>query len=111
MAIVCQDYTVGIHVKSMKKWFLHDPDNFHFALFLTLQLEPASEMLFLIRHILSVNEKLPPLKFRYFENYIISFKTFSLNHDSVQSRIDSLTLNRSSSPGTIEHVLHVQCDF
>ena len=58
-------------------------------------------------HILSVNEKLPPLKFRYFENYKISFKNCSFNHDSGQQQIDLNTFNSSTSPGTMVHVQHV----
>ena len=56
-------------------------------------------------NILSV--KLPPLKFRYFEEYKISFKNCSFIHDSGQQQIDSETFNRSTSPGTMVHVQFV----
>ena len=55
-------------------------------------------------HILSVNEKLPPLKFRYFEKYKISFKHCRFIHDSDQHKIDLETFNSSTSPGTMVHM-------
>ena len=55
-------------------------------------------------NILSVNEKLPPLKFRYFEKNIISLK----NCSSGQHQIDLETFNSSTSPGTMVHVQHMQ---
>ena len=58
--------------------------------------------------ILSVNEKLPPLKFLYFEKYKVSFKNCSFIHDSDQQQIDLETFNSSTSPGTMVHVQHVQ---
>ena len=60
------------------------------------------------KSILSVNEKLPPLKFRYFEKYEISFKHCSFIHDSGQYQIDLEIYNSSTSPGTMVHMQHVQ---
>ena len=56
------------------------------------------------KNILSVNKKLPPLKFRYFEKYKISFKNGSFIHDFVRQQIDLQTFNNSTSLGTIVHV-------
>ena len=42
---------------------------------------------------LSDNEKLPPLKFRYFEKYEISFETFNVIYDYDQPEINLVTLN------------------
>ena len=59
-------------------------------------------------NILSVNEKLPPLTFRYFEKYKISFNSCSFINDSGQQQIDLETFNSSASPGTMVHVQRVQ---
>ena len=56
----------------------------------------------------SINEKVPPLKFRYFEKYKISFKNGSFINDSGQQRIDLETFNSSTCPGTMVHGQHVQ---
>ena len=62
----------------------------------------------LLGHILSVNEKLPPLKFQYFEKYKISFKHCSFIHVSGQPHIDLETFNSFTSLGTTVHEQHVQ---
>ena len=59
-------------------------------------------------YILSINEKLPPLKFQYFGIHKNSFKTFSFIDDSGKRQIDLVTLNSSTSPGIMGHVVHVQ---
>ena len=60
------------------------------------------------QNILSVNEKLPPLKFRYFEKCKISFKHCSFIHDSGQQPIDLEAFNSSTNTGTMVHVQQVQ---
>ena len=60
------------------------------------------------QNILSVNEKLPPIKFRYFETYKISFKSFSFIYDSGQQQIDLETFKSSTNLGTMVHMHHVQ---
>ena len=60
------------------------------------------------RDALSVNEKLPQLKFRHFEKYKLSFKKCKLIHDSGQQQTDLKTFNSSTSYGTMMHVHHVQ---
>ena len=59
-------------------------------------------------YILSVNEKLPPLKLRYFEKYKISFQNCSFIHDSGQQHIDLKTFNSFINLRTTVHVQHVQ---
>ena len=58
--------------------------------------------------ILSVIEKLPPLKFRHFEKYKISSKHCKLFQDPGQQQIDLETFNSSPNPETMVHVQHVQ---
>ena len=65
-------------------------------------------MIHRVLNILSVNEKLPPIKFRYFETYKISFKNYSFIFDSGQQQIDFETFKSSTSLGTMVHVYHVQ---
>ena len=59
-------------------------------------------------YILSVNEKLPSLKFQYFEKYKISSKHCSFIHESGQPHIDLEIFNSSTSLGTTVHEQHVQ---
>ena len=58
--------------------------------------------------VLRVNEKLPSLKFRYYEKYKISFKHCSFIHDSGQQQIDLETFNSFTNLGTMVHVQHIQ---
>ena len=59
------------------------------------------------KNIHSINEKLPLMKFRYFENYrrhLDSYFTFRVS-DQLQIRLKQL--NRSPSPATREQLLYV----
>ena len=58
-------------------------------------------MLLLVLSILSVNEKLPPLKILYFGKYKISFKNCSFIHDSGQQQIDLVIFNSSTATRAI----------
>ena len=57
--------------------------------------------------ILSVNEKLPVLKVRYFGNYTIQLDGYFFNHVSGQLRTGLEQNTSSTSPGTMVHVMHV----
>ena len=62
-------------------------------------------------YILSVNEKLPVLKFRYFGKYTIQLDGFFCNHVSGQRRTGLEKNTSFTSPGTIVHVMHVLFEF
>ena len=57
--------------------------------------------------ILSVNEKLPVLKFRYFRKYTIQLDGYFCNHVSGQRRTGLEKNTISTRPGTMVHVMHV----
>ena len=60
-----------------------------------------------LARILSVNEKLPVLKFRYFGKYTIQPDHFFGNHVSGQRRTGSEKNTSCTSPGTMVHVMDV----
>ena len=68
-------------------------------------LYPSEAPIRQIQDILSVNEKLPVSKFRYFGKYIIQVFGYCKVHVSGQ-RHDSYT-----GPGTMVHVMHVHFIF
>ena len=70
--------------------------------------DPLIKMMAL-RNKLKVNEKLPPIKFRYFETYKISFKNCSFIYDSGQQQIDLEIFKNSTSIGTMVHVCRHTC--
>ena len=59
------------------------------------------------RDILSVNEKLPVLKFRYVGKYTIQLDGYFCNHVFGQRRTGLEKNISSTSPGTMVHVMHV----
>ena len=60
------------------------------------------------KHILSVSEKLPVSKFRYFGKYIIQLDGYICIHDVSGLRQTGLEKNTSfTSTGTMVHVMHV----
>ena len=61
--------------------------------------------------ILSVNEKLPVSKFRYFGKYIIQLFGHCYVHVSGQRQAGFERLNSNTSPGTMVHVMHVHFMF
>ena len=62
-------------------------------------------------YILSVNEKLPVSKFRYFGKYIIQLFGYCYVDFSGQRQTGLERWNSYTSPGTMEHVMHVHFMF
>ena len=88
--------------------FLHKKKQTQISCTITALLVSENRKLELYIYSDSVNEKLPPLKFRYFEKQKNYLKTCSFIHDSGQQQIDSEILNSSTSPGTMVHMQRVQ---
>ena len=63
------------------------------------------------QHILSVNEKLPVSKFRYFGKYIIQLFGYCYVHVSGQRQACLERKTSYTSPGTMVHVMHVHFMF
>ena len=57
--------------------------------------------------ILSINEKLPVSKFRYFGKYIIQLDGYFYHHVSGQRQTGLERKISSTSPGTMVHVMHL----
>ena len=55
--------------------------------------------------ILSVHEKLPVSEFQYFGNYIIQFDSYFYVRITIQRQTGLRNKNRSTSPGTMVHVV------
>ena len=67
----------------------------------------SKEHFFRIIYILSVNEKLPVSKFRYFGKYIIQLDGLFYIHVSDRRQAGLEERTSSTSPGTMVHVVHV----